>query len=52
MSVFRMVWPRSTLHPRLRQPMRMVDLAYFLSDHDDYHLARTGQLMRARACSS
>jgi len=27
------------LHPRLRQPMRVVDMAYFAAEHDDHHLA-------------
>jgi uncharacterized damage-inducible protein DinB len=27
------------LHPRLNQPMRMVDLAFFVAEHDDHHLA-------------
>jgi uncharacterized damage-inducible protein DinB len=39
-------WSRSALHPRLQQPMRLVDLAFFVSEHDDYHLARIGELIR------
>lgn len=35
------------LHPRLKQPMNAVDLAFFVAEHDDYHLARIAQLMRA-----
>ena len=35
---------RSANHPRLRQPMRLVDLCLFVADHDDYHLARMTQL--------
>ncbi len=27
-------------HPRLGQPMRTIDLATFVADHDDHHLAR------------
>lgn len=27
------------LHPRLRQPMRLVDHLYFVAEHDDHHLA-------------
>lgn len=30
---------RSLLHPRLKQPMRMVDHLYFAAEHDDHHLA-------------
>ncbi len=28
------------LHPRLKQPMRVVDMCYFVAEHDDNHLAR------------
>ena len=40
-------WARSALHPRLNQPMRIVDIAYFDAEHDDYHLGRIGELIRA-----
>ncbi len=40
-------WGKSALHPRLNQPMRIVDIAYFDGEHDDYHLARIGELIRA-----
>ncbi len=39
-------WSKSALHPRLQQPMRIVDIAYFDSEHDDYHLARISELKR------
>ncbi len=39
-------WAKSALHPRLQQPMRIVDIAYFTAEHDDYHLARVGELIR------
>ncbi len=39
-------WSRSALHPRLQTPMRMVDLAFFVAEHDDYHLARITELIR------
>ena len=29
----------SSLHPRLKTPMRIIDLAYFVAEHDDHHLA-------------
>ncbi len=35
---------RSAIHPRLLQPMRLVDLCLFTADHDDYHLARMTEL--------
>src|SRR4051812_21215693 len=31
---------RTALHPRLKQPMRLVDLAFFIAEHDDHHLAK------------
>jgi hypothetical protein len=37
---------RTALHPRLRIPMRVIDLAYFIAEHDDHHLARIGALIR------
>jgi len=37
---------RSALHPRLGQPMRIVDMAWFVAEHDDHHLARMTALAR------
>ena len=37
-------WEKSSLHPRLKTPMRLVDLCYFVAEHDDYHLARIMEL--------
>lgn len=34
-------------HPRLRAPMRAVDMLFFQAEHDDYHLARISELIRA-----
>jgi len=39
-------WGKSSVHPRLRQPMRLVDVAYFDAEHDDYHLGRMRELVR------
>ncbi|MGH2349380.1 MAG: DinB family protein [bacterium] len=36
---------RTALHPRLRVPMNLVDHAFFVAEHDDYHLARMTELM-------
>ena len=36
----------AALHPRLDQPMRMIDLAVFVAEHDDHHLARITDLVR------
>jgi len=30
---------RTAEHPRLRQKMRLVDMMYFIAEHDDHHLA-------------
>jgi uncharacterized damage-inducible protein DinB len=37
---------QSALHPRLKTPMRIIDLAYFVAEHDDHHLAGIRQLLR------
>lgn len=37
----------SMLHPRLKQPMRLVDHLYFVAEHDDHHLARIWELIAA-----
>ena len=36
----------SSLHPRLKTPMRTMDLFLFVADHDDHHLARITELTR------
>ena len=33
------LFSRTILHPRLKQPMRLVDHLYFVAEHDDHHLA-------------
>jgi uncharacterized damage-inducible protein DinB len=35
---------RALLHPRLKQPMRLVDHLYFVAEHDDHHLAKVWEL--------
>jgi uncharacterized damage-inducible protein DinB len=35
---------RTALHPRLRQPMTVVDLAFFVAEHDDHHLRTIAEL--------
>jgi len=37
---------RVSVHPRLNQPMRLVDMAYFTAEHDDHHLATIVELSR------
>jgi len=36
----------SAIHPRLRKPMRLVDMMFFHAEHDDNHLARITELKR------
>lgn len=40
---------RTALHPRLRQPMRVLDHMLFAAEHDDHHLARISELRRLLA---
>ena len=35
---------KSSLHPRLKTPMRTIDLFLFVAEHDDHHLARITQI--------
>ena len=35
---------RTAVHPRLRAPMRLIDHALFVADHDDHHLAAITEL--------
>jgi len=39
------LFARSMLHPRLTQPMRLVDHLYFVAEHDDHHLARIWEII-------
>jgi uncharacterized damage-inducible protein DinB len=34
------------LHPRLKTPMRIMDLFLFVAEHDDHHLARITEIER------
>jgi uncharacterized damage-inducible protein DinB len=36
----------TALHPRLGQPMTVVDHFFFVAEHDDHHLAAIGELIR------
>lgn len=38
---------RTALHPRLRQPMSVVDLCFFVAEHDDHHLRTIDELKSA-----
>jgi selenocysteine lyase/cysteine desulfurase len=43
---------RTALHPRLQQPMRLLDWAYFVAEHDDHHLALARQAILHAARST
>ena len=40
---------RVSSHPRLQQPMSVVDLCFFVAEHDDHHLATIDALSRSLA---
>ena len=37
---------RTSIHPRLNQPMRLIDSLYFVAEHDDHHIAAISNLLR------
>lgn len=37
---------RVAVHPRLKQEIRVLDLVYFIAEHDDHHLSRISELIR------
>ena len=39
------VFARTSLHPRLKQPLRLVDHLHFVAEHDDHHLAKIWELI-------
>ena len=36
----------TALHPRLQQPMRLIDTLYFVAEHDDHHLAKIREILK------
>jgi uncharacterized damage-inducible protein DinB len=36
----------TSLHPRLMQPMRLIDSLFFVAEHDDHHIATISTLLR------
>lgn len=38
---------RSLYHPRLKQPMRIIDLMYFVAEHDEHHLESITQILNS-----
>jgi uncharacterized damage-inducible protein DinB len=39
---------RYALHPRLKTPMRTLDLFTFVAEHDDHHLAKITEIARGK----
>jgi len=37
---------KTSLHPRLKTPMKVIDLAYFVAEHDDHHMAQMTALTK------
>jgi uncharacterized damage-inducible protein DinB len=35
----------TSLHPRMQQPMRLIDILYFTAEHDDHHLGVIGEMI-------
>jgi uncharacterized damage-inducible protein DinB len=35
----------TAIHPRLQLPMRVIDMAFFVAEHDDHHLAVMSELL-------
>jgi len=42
------MFTRTSTHPRLGTPMRLVDMMFFVAEHDDHHLATITELTRAK----
>ncbi len=40
---------KTSIHPRLQQPMRLVDALYFIAEHDDHHIAAISSQLRKPA---
>jgi uncharacterized damage-inducible protein DinB len=37
---------KTSLHPRLKMKIRVLDLCFFIAEHDDHHLSRISELIR------
>jgi hypothetical protein len=42
----------TAMHPRLGRPMRLIDWAYFVAEHDDHHLAAARQALTKSVLAS
>lgn len=40
---------RTSVHPRLKQPMRLIDSLYFVAEHDDHHISAISTILRRPA---
>ncbi len=40
------VLKRTAVHPRLNVQMRLIDMAYFVAEHDDHHLASIREIAK------
>ncbi len=38
----------TSMHPRLKQPMRLVDHLYFVAEHDEHHIAHIREYINER----
>jgi uncharacterized damage-inducible protein DinB len=36
----------TALHPRLQQPMRLIDALFFVAEHDDHHLTKIREILK------
>jgi uncharacterized damage-inducible protein DinB len=36
---------KTSLHPRLQKPMRLIDSLFFVAEHDDHHIAKIRELL-------
>jgi len=45
------IFARSSTHPRLGTQLRLVDMMFFMAEHDDHHLATITELTRASRAS-
>lgn len=36
---------KSSIHPRLQQPMRPIDMAQFILEHDEHHIETIKELI-------
>jgi uncharacterized damage-inducible protein DinB len=37
---------KTSMHPRLQQPMRIADLAYFVAEHDEHHIGKITEILQ------